>query len=80
MSTPAPALPTISRYCLNWSDGGLQAYLAAQLKGKPVQVRAKVVKFNAGIMGKNWIHLRADKNFGAGYVYPVMVEDATLQP
>lgn len=88
--------------------------LAAQLKDKPVQVRGKVVKYNAEIMGKNWIHLRdgsgaaaqntndilvttkseaklgdvvtvtgvvrTDKNFGAGYVYPVMVEDATLQP
>ena len=25
---------------------------------KPVVIRAKVVKFNGGIMGKNWIHLR----------------------
>ena len=30
----------------------------AALKGKPVAVRGKVVKFNAGIMGTNWIHLR----------------------
>jgi hypothetical protein len=29
-----------------------------QLKDKPVLVRGKVVKYNAGIMGKNWIHLR----------------------
>lgn len=28
------------------------------LKDKPVLVRGKVVKFNAGIMGKNWLHLR----------------------
>ena len=28
------------------------------LKDKPVVIRAKVVKFNGGIMGKNWIHLR----------------------
>jgi hypothetical protein len=28
------------------------------LKGKTVVVRAKVVKFNPGIMGKNWVHLR----------------------
>ena len=28
------------------------------LKEKPVTVRGKVVKFNAGIMGKNWLHLR----------------------
>ncbi len=85
----------------------------AELKDKPVLVRGKVVKYNAGIMGKNWIHLRdgsgsvenetndvlvttsgtakvgdvvtakgtvhTDKDFGAGYVYKVLVEDATLQ-
>ncbi|MFO1322507.1 MAG: nucleotide-binding protein [Burkholderiales bacterium] len=28
------------------------------LKGKPVAVRGKVVKFTPGVMGKNWIHLR----------------------
>jgi hypothetical protein len=29
-----------------------------ELKGKPVTVRGKVVKFTPGVMGKNWIHLR----------------------
>jgi hypothetical protein len=86
----------------------------AELKDKPVLVRAKVVKYNAEIMGKNWIHLRdgsgsaadgtndilatttsqakvgdvvtvkgvvrTDKDFGAGYAYKVLIEDATLQP
>jgi len=28
------------------------------LTGKEVAVRGRVVKFNAGIMGKNWLHLR----------------------
>jgi hypothetical protein len=28
------------------------------LAGKTVSVRGKVVKYNAGIMGKNWLHLR----------------------
>ena len=84
------------------------------LKDKPVLVRGKVVKYNAGIMGKNWIHLRdctgsasdgtddilvttsaqaklgdvltvsgvvhTDKDFGSGYAYKVLIEDATLQP
>jgi hypothetical protein len=83
----------------------------AALKEKPVTVRGKVVKFNAGIMGKNWLHLRdgsgspnkdnditittddqtavgdvvvvkgtvrIDKDFGAGYAYPVIIEDAKL--
>ncbi len=87
---------------------------AAELKDKPVLVRGKVVKYNAEIMGKNWVHLRdgsgsasdnsndvlvtttsqaktgdvvtakgivrTDKDFGAGYAYKVVIEDATLQP
>ncbi len=81
------------------------------LKEKPVAVRGKVVKYNAGIMGKNWLHLRdgsgaagkdnditittqdqtavgevvlvkgtvrVDKDFGAGYAYPVIIEDAKV--
>jgi len=86
----------------------------AQLKDKPVLVRGKVVKYNAGIMGKNWVHLRdgtgsaaddtndvlvttmnqakvgdvmtvkgivhTNKDFGAGYSYKVLIEEATLQP
>jgi hypothetical protein len=84
-----------------------------ELKDKPVLVRGKVVKYNPGIMGKNWIHLRdgsgsaadnsndilvttndpakvgdvltvkgivrTDKDFGAGYAYKVLIEEATLQ-
>ena len=81
------------------------------LKEKSVTLRGKVVKFNAGIMNRNWIHLRdgtgaagkdndltvtttdsaavgdvvvvkgtvrLDKDFGAGYAYPVIVEDAKI--
>ena len=83
----------------------------AALKEKPVTIRGKVVKFNAGIMNRNWVHLRdgsgtagkdnditvttgdtaavgdvvvvkgtvrVDKDFGAGYAYPVIVEDAKV--
>jgi len=28
------------------------------LKGKPVLIRGKVVKYNPNILGKNWVHLR----------------------
>jgi hypothetical protein len=98
---------------------GANAYTVAdvvsksvQLKDKAVKVNGQVVKYNAGIMGKNWIHLRDgsgtpanndilvttaapakvgdlvtvsgvvrnDKNFGAGYSYKVLIEDATLNP
>jgi hypothetical protein len=83
----------------------------AALKEKPVTIRGKVVKYNEGIMGRNWIHIRdgsgnagkdndltittadkatvgdvvvvkgtvrTDKDFGAGYSYPVIIEDAKL--
>ncbi|HEY3401203.1 MAG TPA: hypothetical protein VGK03_11295 [Geothrix sp.] len=83
------------------------------LKDKTVSVRGTVVKYSAGIMGKNWIHLqdgsgdaktgthditvtsndatakgdiitikgvvRTDKDFGSGYSYQVLVEDAKVQ-
>ena len=83
------------------------------LKDKTVMLRAKVVKYNAGVMGKNWLHLRdgsgsdadntndiiattndqaklgdvvlvkglvhIDKDFGAGYSYKVLIEEATVQ-
>ena len=82
------------------------------LAGKPVTVRGKVVKVNAGIMGKNWLHVRdgsgaegtndltvttagelpalgaivvvtgpvtVDKDYGAGYAYDVIVEDAEVK-
>jgi hypothetical protein len=81
------------------------------LKEKAVTIRGKVVKYNEGIMGRNWLHIRdgsgtagkdndltvttaekaavgdvvvvkgkvqIDRDFGAGYSYPVIVEDAKL--
>lgn len=82
------------------------------LKDRTVSIRGKVVKFNAQIMGKNWLHLqdgsgdpragthditvtsadaakvgdvvtirgtvRLKKDFGAGYAYDVIVEDAKV--
>jgi hypothetical protein len=83
-----------------------------QLAGKTVSIRGVVVKYNPGVMGKNWIHLqdgsgtasagthditvtslgettvgatititgivRTNKDFGAGYSYPLIVEDAKV--
>lgn len=85
---------------------------AIELKDKQVLLHGKIVKYNSGIMGKNWLHLRdgsgtganndilvttnsqaqagdvvtvkgivrTDKDFGSGYNYKVMIEDATIQP
>jgi len=82
----------------------------ASLAGKNIKIRAKVVKFNAGIMGKNWLHIQdgtgaegtndlavttdatanigdtvlvdgtlvTDKDFGYGYKYAVLIEDAKV--
>jgi hypothetical protein len=84
----------------------------AGLVGKTVSIRGTVVKYNEGVMGKNWIHLqdgsgdaklgtnditvtsldgaavggtititgtvRTNKDFGAGYSYAVIVEDAKV--
>jgi len=85
---------------------------AASLDKQKVTVKGKVVKVNANIMGRNWIHIQdgtgdpaknthdlvvtsndmaekgavisiegilaADKDFGSGYSYDVIVEDAVL--
>jgi hypothetical protein len=82
----------------------------SQLAGKKTAVRGKVVKYNASIMGRNWIHLKdgtgaegsndlavttktvakvgdtvlvrgnvvTDKDYGYGYKYPVIIEDAEI--
>jgi len=83
----------------------------ASLNGKPVTLRAKVVKYNGEILGKNWLHLRdgtgseaandltvttqakakvgdtvlvegivrLDKDFGSGYRYDLIIEDAKVK-
>jgi len=82
------------------------------LAGKTISIRGKVVKFNGGVMGKNWIHLqdgsgdaakgtnditvtsmdaaavgqtvsikgivRTNMDFGAGYSYAIIVEEAKV--
>ena len=78
-----------------------------KFNGKAIRVRGQVTKYNANVMGKNWLHIRdsstlddltittsstsavdaivvvegkltLDKDFGYGYVYPLIVEDASL--
>ena len=85
----------------------------AALAGSKVTVRGKAVKVNAGIMGKNWVHVRdgsgangdndltvtttspslpdvgdtvlvtgtlaLDQDFGMGYQYAVILEDAEVK-
>jgi len=47
-----------------------------ELKDKPVVVRGKVVKYNADIMGKNWIHLRDGTGSAADKTNDVLVTTA----
>jgi len=45
----------------------------ADLKDKSVVVRGKVVKYTAGVMGKNWIHLRDGSGSAADNTNDVVV-------
>jgi hypothetical protein len=81
-----------------------------KFSGQPIAVRARVVKYNAQILGKNWLHLRdgsgdegtndltvttsaevkvgdlvlvtgkltTNRDFGSGYTYAAIVENATV--
>lgn len=95
-------------------DGKTVEQVFAQSKnlaGKTVKVRGKVMKFNAGILDRNWIHIQdgtgtkddfdllvtstdivdfgdivviegvvaVNKEFGAGYTYAVLVENAIIK-
>ena len=115
----APASVDLSDIHISKAKGA-NAYTVAEIIGKAgalqdktAVLHGKVVKYNAGIMGKNWIHLRdgsgaetdnsndilvtsanptklgdiitvkgvvhTDQDFGAGYAYKVLIEDATVQ-
>jgi hypothetical protein len=82
----------------------------AQLKGKQVAFKGKVVKVNNNIMKKNFLHIQdgtgkegtndvtvtsaqtanegdvvsivgkvmLDRDFGSGYTYPLIIEDAVI--
>ena len=114
--TAAPAATNLDLTGIQRAEGGktIQEIYAAKagLAGKPVIVRGKVVKYNAMILGRNWLHLRdgsgtkenqdndltvttespaalgatvvvsgnlsTNRDFGAGYSYSVMIEDAKV--
>jgi len=97
---PAKGGKTVAEVCAS----------SAKLAGQSVAIRGKVVKFNAEIMGKNWLHIQdgtgsagsndllvttaakaklgdtvliegkvaVNKDFGSGYKYNVLVEDAKV--
>lgn len=97
---PVKGGKTVGEICAN----------SAKLAGKSVAVRGKVVKYNANILGRNWLHIQdgtgetggndllitttteakpgdtvlaegkvgVNKDFGAGYKYSVLIEDAKV--
>ena len=48
-----------------------------KLAGKTVRVKGKVVKYNADIMGRNWIHIQDGTESGGNYDLLVTSNDAT---
>jgi hypothetical protein len=116
-SPTGPARATVTEVIPQPAGGTAVAALWTNRKtlaGKLVTVRGKVVKFNGGILGKNWFHLQdgtgtekdgtndipvtsaaetkvgdivtitgtldLDKDFGSGYAYAVIIEDAKIVP
>jgi len=115
-SLTTPAAPSLDLTGIQRAAGGKtikEIYAAkGKLAGKTVLVRGKVVKYNAMIMGKNWLHIRdgsgsaekmdndltvttttpaavgamvlvtgnvsTNRDFGAGYKYSVIIEDAKV--
>lgn len=117
MNQPHP-IPTSSKEekisVQKLSDGKSIGEIFSQmnkLSGKNLRVRGKVVKFNANIMGTNWIHIQdgtefqneydllvtsdtpvqvgqvivaegkliTNKDFGSGYSYKALIENAKIK-
>jgi hypothetical protein len=113
-AAPAPAPPAVGDSPSSQKPIAINRIykIRSTLQGKPVLVKGKVVKFNGGIMDRNWVHLQDgtgdaekgtndllvttdavvevgstvsfrgivvnDKNFGFGYQYDVLVEQAQM--
>jgi len=114
-TTDAQAAPDPSGSGIERAEGGHTVAEIIEgrtkLSGNKVKVRGVVVKLNAGIMGRNWVHLAdgtvgpngeqeitvsttevpavgstvlvhgtvaIDRDFGSGYQYSVLIEDAAV--
>lgn len=115
-SSPSKGAPVVVK-AIAPPEGGLTVAKVwadrAALAGKSVVVRGQVVKFNGGILGRNWVHIQdgtgtasngshdltittlataklgdvitakgtvaVNQDFGAGYTYAVVLQDATVE-
>jgi hypothetical protein len=115
MSGAASQAPAVVKAMAPPAGGSSVADLWARraaLVGKTVTINGTVVKFNGGILGRNWLHVQdgsgkaddgtndvcvtsdavakvgdvvtvtgkvaVDKDFGSGYAYKLMLEDAKI--
>lgn len=112
--TPPAAAPQTEVKDIAKAEGGVTVAeiwaKGAAGAGEEVTLRGKVVKYNGGILGKNWLHVRdgsgaegsnditvttsdeakvgdivlvkgkvqKDRDFGAGYSYALLLEDAKV--
>ncbi|MFA7399906.1 MAG: nucleotide-binding protein [Sideroxydans sp.] len=80
--TPAPKLDVISDAPVAKATGANAKTVAevvtngSKLKGKAVVVRGRVVKYNADIMGKNWVHLQDGSGSAADGTNDILVTTA----
>jgi hypothetical protein len=76
------ASPDLSLTGIKPADGGktIQQIFAAapSLAGKPVTVRGRVVKYNAMILGKNWLHIRDGSGSIAKHDHDLTVTTTSL--
>ncbi len=82
MAAPKAAAPAAAVAAVAKVEGGknIAEIFAgkAELSGKEVSVRGTVVKFNAGIMGRNWIHIQ-DGSGAAGTNDLTVTTDAVVE-
>jgi hypothetical protein len=115
MQHPVPVTERVEKINVEKAKGGKSVgEIFAEmnkLNGKNVKVRGKVMKYNEGIMGINWIHIQdgtafqnefdllvtsdtevqlgqvitaegkivTNKDFGSGYAYKVLIENAKVK-
>lgn len=111
-SMPAKTAPDLTGIKRAENGQTVAEVIAGKTKfaGRPIAIRARVVKYNAQILGKNWLHIQdgsgapgtndltvttsatvkvgdlvlvtgklgTDRDFGSGYKYPLIIEDATV--
>ena len=75
-TTSVPAAPMVKIAKATGPEAKTVAEVVAglgALKGKTVAIHGQVVKFNSGILGKNWVHLQDGSGSAANGTHDVLV-------